>query len=223
MSASTYEPHRGSIPARAIAHLKSLPAGTEIASGPFADVLDVDINSLSALLAVPERHGVLRKRQINRLNHWSLGDGKPLQQRDRDEDEAEPPARVRRGGVSLLEIPAAVTTSRVRPEPAPAAPATAPTSAWRPRPDFDRLGAPALASTDTPREGAQAAQAPVTSSGRGGATPNDGTSPQRLRLALWSDGTLEIHRGTTPVVFTPDETRAIVRYLERMAESEVAA
>ena len=45
-----------------------------------------------------------------------------------------------------------------------------------------------------------------------------------MRTALWSDGSLEIRRGTASrtvdlLILTADETRALVRYLERMAES----
>ena len=44
-----------------------------------------------------------------------------------------------------------------------------------------------------------------------------------LRIALWSDGVLQIQRGDDlddVVLFTADETRALVKYLEQMAVSE---
>lgn len=44
-----------------------------------------------------------------------------------------------------------------------------------------------------------------------------------LRLAVWSDGSLAIERGSEHMHFTVDESREIVRYLERMAESEGSA
>lgn len=44
-----------------------------------------------------------------------------------------------------------------------------------------------------------------------------------LRLAVWSDGSLAIERGSEHMHFTVDESRQIVRYLERMAESEGSA
>jgi len=43
------------------------------------------------------------------------------------------------------------------------------------------------------------------------------------RLAVWSDGSLAIERGSEHMHFTVDESRQIVRYLERMAESEGSA
>lgn len=44
---------------------------------------------------------------------------------------------------------------------------------------------------------------------------------QSLRVALWSDGTLELNRGPDDVVLlTVDETRQLVAYLDRMAVAE---
>lgn len=39
-----------------------------------------------------------------------------------------------------------------------------------------------------------------------------------MRLAVWSDGTLAIERGSEHMHFSVDESRQIVRYLERMGE-----
>ena len=76
----------------------------------------------------------------------------------------------------------------------------------------------------TPPKGAQAAQAPVKPSGRASTTPKDGAGPQGFRCALWSNGILEVRRETVGgaaelVLFSADEVRHLVRYLERMAES----
>ena len=41
-----------------------------------------------------------------------------------------------------------------------------------------------------------------------------------LRFALWSDGSLELRRGSgLMALLLPDETRALVNYLERLAET----
>jgi hypothetical protein len=51
-------------------------------------------------------------------------------------------------------------------------------------------------------------------------SPCDGAPsapPAPFRLALWSDGTLEIYRGDKGLIFSSDETQAIVRYLDRLA------
>lgn len=57
------------------------------------------------------------------------------------------------------------------------------------------------------------------------ADPVPAPEPSMLRIELWSDGTLQIERDTVGgaadlVLFTPDETREIVRYLNRMAVTE---
>jgi hypothetical protein len=42
--------------------------------------------------------------------------------------------------------------------------------------------------------------------------------PEGFRCALWSDGALQIVRGAaTLALLSPDETRALVAYLERLA------
>lgn len=44
--------------------------------------------------------------------------------------------------------------------------------------------------------------------------------PLKLRFALWSDGTFELRRGDAlAALLPPDETRELVRYLERLAET----
>lgn len=48
--------------------------------------------------------------------------------------------------------------------------------------------------------------------------------PAPMRVALWSDGTLQIERGPDDVVLlTADETKALVRYLDRLATQEAVA
>lgn len=53
-----------------------------------------------------------------------------------------------------------------------------------------------------------------------GGTPSPPSPPDGpLRVALWSDGVLQIMRGDSLVAkLDPEETRAIVRYLDRLAE-----
>jgi hypothetical protein len=46
--------------------------------------------------------------------------------------------------------------------------------------------------------------------------------PGPARFALWSDGTLEIRRGSDITTLSTDETRQLLRYLERLAMEEGA-
>lgn len=110
------------------------------------------------------------------------------------------------------------------PEPGPAAVLNdAPTQ--DDDPDFQEVRrAPAPPELDTPPKGAEAAQAPVPPCGRDVATPNNGDVSQgrasAFRCALWSDGSfhIELYPGNF-MLLTKAETRQLVAYLERMAES----
>ena len=42
-----------------------------------------------------------------------------------------------------------------------------------------------------------------------------------LRIALWSDGTLNVHRGREQIAFSRAETEQIVRYLDRLCVEEL--
>lgn len=59
-----------------------------------------------------------------------------------------------------------------------------------------------------------------------GAKPAAAAAPAAdlpLRIALWSDGSLELRRGSSLMtLLLPEETRALVRYLERLAVAEEA-
>jgi hypothetical protein len=55
-------------------------------------------------------------------------------------------------------------------------------------------------------------------------TAEASTTPQPIRIALWSDGQLHIRRaGADLIVLSKDETRELVRYLGRMADATEAA
>jgi hypothetical protein len=87
-------------------------------------------------------------------------------------------------------------------------------------------GGPSTAE-ETAQRGAVRAHAPSCAACAGDdAKPAVGAAAtEGLRLALWSDGTLQLERRTVGgaaelVLFTADETRQLVAYLERMAVSE---
>lgn len=70
-----------------------------------------------------------------------------------------------------------------------------------------------------PPEGSKAAPARRKQES-GVATPKDG-HPLGMRIALWSNGILEVWRTSEDVtLFTADETRQLVHYLERLAVAE---
>lgn len=104
--------------------------------------------------------------------------------------------------------------------PAPAEVLLADVEAAEDDPDFREVErAPAPPGPDSPPNGAEAAQAPVSPQcGRDGATPNDGVVSQGkadpFRCALWSNGMLEILTTEGEIVLlNQDDTRRLMRYV----------
>lgn len=210
-----YVPKPNSVAARAIAYLESLPPGTEMMTSALAEAINVPGGNMAPNLEAPLTHGLLYRRQ--RDTHvrspwwWSL------------------------------------TNYRAQPKaawpPKPAAPAAAQPSGARnterhPKGDQPRSergregmepqacesaggrgtnGAPALA---TPPHDASPVGGPMGAGQPAAAGPIKASSPgtPQMRVALWSDGALVIVRGVETMALQPEETRALVRYLERMVD-----
>lgn len=202
-------------------HLASqqLEINGPMTTAALAAAIDKPEDELQAMLAFPVRLDLLRHDPVTDL--WSLGDGT---RRQPDPPPApKPPAPP---PIQRHVVPPAV---RELPPAAPPKPALKPTRAQQVkralnvaainRPDqasgvdidaVYRPPAPPLASPPAP---AQLDQVPVFLEHKPGAVP----VANPLRLALWSDGTLNIERGAERMAFTVDEVRHIVAYLERLA------
>lgn len=75
-----YEPIPGSYPAKAIAHLRSLPPGTWVPSAVLAEAIGLDDGKVQPYLMTAVKGGALIKRRCKdnvQLGEWSLGDGVP--------------------------------------------------------------------------------------------------------------------------------------------------
>ena len=82
-----YAPQPGTIPFRVIQYLQRLAPGASIASGPLADELDINANSITACMQPALHHGVVKRERVDGIVHWKLGDGTPLPPApDADED-----------------------------------------------------------------------------------------------------------------------------------------
>jgi hypothetical protein len=81
MTPKPYMAQPGTIAARAIAHLRSLPPGTVLSSAQLAEALDLDDSkSIHPSLSTALKHGAVHqdaKADNKRILLWSLGDGKP--------------------------------------------------------------------------------------------------------------------------------------------------
>jgi hypothetical protein len=75
---AAYIPQAGSIAARALAHLQTLPDGVEIGSGPLAEALGITSNIVNVSLVTATRHGIfVREKRHDRI-FWKLGPNVPL-------------------------------------------------------------------------------------------------------------------------------------------------
>ena len=188
----SYEPLPGTVPARAIAHLKTLPLGKEISTAALAEVIDCDKGSLSSCLAMAKKQGLVNGRISPGalFTVWSAGKGVPLPG-PADADDDEPLGA------------------------APAAPLTAANSV------FDIARGASEPDAPPPKATTKAAQVVGKESREGHA---DQRPPaQAVRFALWSDGALQIERdGCDNVLLAPDQTKAMLAYLDRLREREVA-
>lgn len=216
MTAATYTPQPGTIPARAVAFLQTLPPGTEMQSGPLADALGVGISGFGSWLDYAVRNGAISCVKREGRLYWSLGRGERARSESVDEepDDAPPVQRTVKaqpGSISLTDVPAwpgldIDAGSALAPKIAPL-PASKASKGQRQR---------AKTATATPPACQDSNAKPVRA-----ITPYQRTAgPQTMRVALWSDGQLQIQRGDFELILlAPEETKQLVHYLERMGES----
>lgn len=76
---NNYKPMVGSVAFRAIAHLKTLAPGEEIATGPLSDAIELDKPDTLGMYLTPALNaGVISRRikpELGRMNWWRLGAG----------------------------------------------------------------------------------------------------------------------------------------------------
>jgi hypothetical protein len=198
---SAYEP-RGFV-AAAIAHLEALPTGTWLASAPLADAIGVSpASEMHSILAYAVKHGRLRKQKVDGLSRWAIGDGVPLplpKDDELDDEDRQPPAPQRSAALAIpmfkafASKPAEHSTEEAKPE----------------------VTKPSRRGTKSPQSG--------TRPRKSGTPATDETPVGPLRIALWDDGVLDIRRGDAPAKppYSLDETRQIVRYLDRLCVEEL--
>lgn len=127
MTAYTLIP--GTIPFRAVEHLKTKPKGTKLTSAELGEALGHDATAISAGLTSPLKHGILsREKTPEGLNVWSLGDGTPEAMPD-DYEADEPlrpaPSRLSKNAISsVFDLANRQISTAPAPAPAPVAQAT---------------------------------------------------------------------------------------------------
>jgi hypothetical protein len=189
----SYTPTPGTIPHRAAEILRALPSKSRgLSAAQLAEALGQPGMNVAGFLAVPRQHGFFKAEKIEGLLFWSMGDGVSLKPAEADDEppvQRIVPANTKRG--RMLPI----VNASPPPPPPNAAVITEPVGL-----NIDAVHrAVAAMSIQALKPTAEARQG--------------------LRLALWSDGALNIEPGTERMEFGFDEVRQIVAYLERIGEA----
>jgi hypothetical protein len=228
----SYEPAPGSTAYRAIAHLQSLPPGAELMTSALAEAIGSEGKNIVPPLEVALASGLIFKRQrdthVRSPMWWSLTDhgARPkvdirqpavpvASAKDSTAGDAQPFRGDEAAHVAQQESPGPVAASTPMNGRPPAR-----NGHDEPEGAAAIAGGPATAK-ETAQRGATSIEPHSVAKGAGDdAKPAVGAAaPDGFRCALWSNGALQLERGAaTLAVLTADETRALVAYLERLAE-----
>lgn len=219
---SAYEPRPGTVAFKLLAHIELLHKGSEITSSLLAAACGIDPNSVGPQLQPAVKAGLIFSRQKGghpkSPRFWSLVD-----------HSAKTPEG--QGSQLVLKAEPAKADATDRDAPAVASPGVGPMGADQAADAAVAVAPPPVKAVRKPskpkakpeavpsvRQYIEAIERSVPSDADegilvGGAVPTRPYVPE-LRVALWSDGTLEVRRSPDDLVlFTRAEARAIVDYL----------
>lgn len=209
---SGYVPQAGTVPAKVLAYLRTLPEGAEVATVPLLEAIrcsPADSKSMCGYMATAVAHGAVRKRrqfEDRRSLVWSLGDGRPVPvARDADDEPAanEPAAPAAPFALDAVWSP--------EPPPPPSKPAKAPRQK------------PARAAAAAASSGVATAKAPAVARPVLHAVAAAAPSPAPgLRMALWTTGELMVELQGEEFMFTAQQTADLARYLAASANTPLA-
>lgn len=212
----SYIPQPGTLPARVVAHLQGLPPGTELATGVLADALDVDTRGFTPNLEYAVRGGLLTREKRDGRLYWGLGTGERIVRESIDGEPDDDPI-VQRVIPASAALPAAEAVKKLPKQRTVPAKATGVSLV-----DMPAWVAPVPAPVPEPKKRgpkprAKLAPPPSAAPARAITPYKPKPGPAKLRVALWSDGQLQIQRGDFELILlAADETRQLVHYLERM-------
>jgi hypothetical protein len=253
----SYEPKPGTVPERALQHLRTLPPGTEVMTSRLAEAIGHPPNNLLMCLETALKHGAVFRRQKDEHARspfwWSLVDHAkkpratlpPVALSTDDEDDAPPAAAEIKPADAFTRL-ATAQLGKQKPwlpiEDTPQQGANRDPSAGQSHGAGESEssagrgmnGAPALGAAPVfpPMQASRAgpasdgsqkpngrAHGSSTAAVRAGSDSAADESPSdEFRIALWSDGVLDIRRpGGHLTRFTKAEARAIVNYLESIS------
>lgn len=173
-----------SVPSRALRYLETLPSGAEISNAKLAEAIGSDPSGMHSCLAAHVKSGLVIRRQKGGHPRSPIFWSLP------PEDDGTPVQRI---------VPAnGAPPLGVKPPPWPplASAGTVSPQQW-PTPTYEGTLPEKLT-------GDAVFLAPTSAT----------ADPLHLRAALWSDGSLELRRGSKQVaLLLPEETRDLVHYL----------
>lgn len=208
----SYVPHPSTIAHRAIEHLKGLPPGSTIATGPLAEILGTDTGTVLTGLQTAIKHDVVVRERINGLFHWRMADQSARVA-------ASPEPLVSKPPTPKVELPKPKPDERRfegvnidgprarRPEPEP--PATPPPPAPEPK-DPPPPAAEPVAPAVEPLPEAE----PVVDPLPAGMPPVVLVSEaQPFRFSWCNDGTITVSKGGSSVVLDGKEYDELARFI----------
>lgn len=232
MTRRPYAPIPGTIPDKAIAHLRTLPEGTELTTAVFCEAIGFDPTmNLASYLRAAVDAGALKTQKKNgeRWLWWSLGGGvAPAKVDDEDEGDEDKPLRVvpkpsGPGVSSVFDIGRGVDMDAVhhrhdnvvemeRTSPVASAPAAL---GWK-HANGGPVAGPLLTAEPDVREQVHRTTVDAPAAMPTSTVPKTNNAPAPgIRVALWDDGVLQVLRNGTEASspYTKAEARAIVDYL----------
>ncbi len=197
MTSMDYMPGAGTVPARVVAYLHSLPAGTEVGTGIIAEAIDADIAAIFAGTNAACIANLIERQKIGSRYLWSRGS----RHVDAEFIKAHPPKR-------HVEIPAPIPMAErlATPRTIPVDDTPPPTLAMAASLRTEREIPPPESSPPEP------APQPVERPRQRITAP-----PEReIRFGLWSDGSLCVERNGRIETFNSEEAQKLARFLNFM-------
>ena len=234
----TYTLQPGTIAHLCFKHLSTIAPGGEISTAELASAIGQPSSAMLPSTQAARNHGLIRARYRDgnqRHLWWSIGDGTPLEKPavdDSEEDDGplgkpfvQPPASMRSVFDLAQDIPVFTNTPPRKAATKAAQVAGKASDAEghaEQRPPIDAAKTDRT-PTEEPLTAVQTrvqAEATEACSGAGAVTPECtglAFSPPDMRVAIWSDGAIQIRRGDNDVaVLSPSEAKQVVDALDLM-------
>lgn len=212
MTSLDYVPGEGTIAARVVAYLHSLPVGTEVGTGTIAEALDINLGLIINGTDAAANAGLVSREKFGSRYGWRAGPRKVSQ----EFIDAHPPKR----HVEVRDF--------VRPATSGALSTAELATVSRAIDGFDEQSAAddrVLAPAEVAAIGLRAAAPKLAPSPSAAPAPEPQpradrrvpatTAERDLRVGLWSDGSICIERAGRVESYSPTEAAQLMRFFDR--------